>query len=82
MNPKIQKLKTEREKNDCKIAALRERNKNISEKIAELENTEIIGMVREHELTPDMLYEMICTLKTRPVPGVHEETEELASEES
>lgn len=82
MNPKIQKLKSEREKNDRKISALKERNKRIDERITELENTDIIGMVREHELTPDMLYEMICTLKTRPVPKVHEETEELASEQS
>ncbi len=82
MNPKIQKLKSEREKNDRKIAALRERNKRIDERITELENTDIIGMVREHELTPDMLYELILEMKTRPVPKIHEETEELPSEES
>ena len=82
MSPKIQKLKSEREKNDRKIAALRERNKRIDEHITEFENTYIIGMVREHELTPDMLYELILEMKKCPVPGVHEETEELASEES
>ena len=82
MNPKITKLKSEREKNDRKIAALKERNKRIDERITELENTDIIGMVREHELTPDMLYELILEMKTHPVPKVHEETEESTREES
>ena len=82
MNPKIQKLKSEREKNDRKISALRERNKQIDERITELENTDIIGMVREYKLTSDMLYRLILEMKTRPVPRVHEETEELASEQS
>lgn len=82
MNSKIQKLKSEREKNDRKIAALKERNKRIDERITELENTDIIGMVRKHELTPDMLYELILEMKTCPVPKVHEETEESTSEQS
>ena len=81
MNPKIQKLKAEREKNDRKIIALKERNKDIDERITELENTDIIGMVREYELTPDMLYELICELKTRPIPRVNNEREESTSED-
>lgn len=75
MNPKIQKLKSEREKNDQKIAALREKNKSISEKITELENTDIIGMVREYELTPEMLYELILEMKTRLIPRMREKAE-------
>jgi len=82
MNPKIQKLKAEREKNDRKIAALKERNKDIDERITEIENTDIIGMVREHKLTPDMLYDLICELKTRPIPKVSADTEESTSEEN
>lgn len=81
MNPKIQKLKSEREKNDQKIAALREKNKSISEKITELENTDIIGMVREYELTPEMLYELILEMKTRPIPRMREKAEVSEIEE-
>ena len=46
MNPKIIKLKAERAKNDEKIAALRSRNRELDESIVELENTDIIGLVR------------------------------------
>lgn len=82
MNPKIQRLKAEREKNDRKIASLQERNKKIDRSIVEHENTDIIGMVREHNLTPDMLYDLICELKTRPIPKISDETEESTSEEN
>ena len=81
MNPKIQKLNAEREKNDRKIAALKERNKDIDERITEIENTDIIGMVREHKLTPEMLYELICELKNRPIPKINDEAEESTSED-
>ena len=38
MNPKINKLKAEREKNSKKIAALQQRNREIDDSIHELEN--------------------------------------------
>ena len=47
MNPKISRLRAEREKNNGKIAALQTRNREIDSQIMELENTDIIGMVRE-----------------------------------
>ena len=46
MNPKINKLKAEREKNGKKIAALQQRNREIDDSIHELENLDIVGMVR------------------------------------
>ena len=55
MNPKIDKLKAERSKNSDKIAALQERNRKLDEQIMKLENTDIIGMVREIGMTPEQL---------------------------
>ncbi len=59
MNQKIEKLKTERAKNVEKIAGFQTRNKEIDGLIVELENTDIIGLVREAGLSPDMLVELI-----------------------
>lgn len=55
MNPKIDKLKAERSKNSDKIATLQERNRKLDEQIMKLENTDIIGMVREIGMTPEQL---------------------------
>ena len=52
MNPKISRLRAEREKNNGKIAALQTRNREIDSQIMELENTDIIGIVRESGFTP------------------------------
>ncbi len=47
MNPKISKLRAELEKNTAKIDSLQKRNREIKEQVLEMENTDIIGMVRE-----------------------------------
>ena len=59
MNPKVQKLRAEREKNDRKIQSLQSRNKTIDEKVIKIENTDIIGLVREVGMTPDQLAELL-----------------------
>ncbi|MBQ2973531.1 MAG: DUF4315 family protein, partial [Clostridia bacterium] len=46
MNPKIQKLKDEKSKNNEKIDKLKQRNSAIDDEIEKLENIEIVGMVR------------------------------------
>lgn len=81
MNKKVNKLRTERANNDEKIAALQTRNEEIDRQIIELENTDIIGMVRECGLTPDMLAALIQSMKQTPVPKNTEETEENHVEE-
>lgn len=43
MNPKINKLKAERAKNDSKIADLQTRNREIDADIIKLENEDIVG---------------------------------------
>ena len=84
MNPKVIKLREEREKNAAKIASLQARNKKIDADIISIENTDIIGMVREVGLTPDMLFELIKASRKNPVPAsipAIRETEGKNSEE-
>ena len=46
MNPKIQKLRNELDKNLDKIRKLEARNAELKQQIRELEDVDIIGMVR------------------------------------
>ncbi len=79
MNPKIEKLKAERSKNNEKIGALQERNRKLSEQITKLENSDIIGLVREIGMTPEQLAELLAAKRNQaPTNG---ETEEIAHEE-
>ena len=55
MNPKITKLLAEKEKNSEKIAKLTARNEEIDSQVTELENLDIVGMVRRVGMTPDQL---------------------------
>ena len=69
MNPKVIKLKEEREKNCSKIASLQARNKKIDADILSIENTDIIGMVREYGFSPDELMELIKAAIKNPIPA-------------
>ena len=68
MNPKVVKLKEELEKNSEKIVKLQARNETIKTTIIEIENTDIIGMVRDYCLSPDQLMELLRELKQTPIP--------------
>ena len=86
MNPRVVKLREEREKNVEKIASLQARNKKIDTDIVAIERTDILGMVREYGLSPDDLFELIQASKKTPIhSAVSEnsinETEEENSEE-
>ena len=77
MNPRIEKLKAERAKNAEKISTLQERNRKLSEQIVKLENTDIIGMVREIGMTPEELYEFLKGKKpAEPEPVKNPEDKE------
>ncbi len=73
MNPKIRKLRAERAKNDDKIAKLTARNEDVDKEIMNLENLDIIGLVRAVGLTPDQLAALIQAnapnTAVRPAPG-------------
>ena len=58
MNPKILKLREELDKNRNKIADLQAKNRELEKKLRELEDTDIIGMVREHGMTMEEFIEL------------------------
>ena len=80
MNPKIEKLKAERAKNAEKIGTLQERNRKLSDQIVKLENTDIVGMVREHDMTPEQLFELLTRKQSTAPEPTAEETEEYENE--
>lgn len=59
MNPKIQKFRLELEKNKRKIADMQDKNRDLERRIREMENAEIIGIVRAEGMTPEELSEFI-----------------------
>ena len=69
MNPKIIKIDEEHAKNDAKIAKLQERNRELEKQRMEIENTDIIGIVRGTGLTTDQLAELVRGAKAVAVSG-------------
>lgn len=65
MNPKIKKINTEYQKNAAKIAELEARQAELTKQRTELENLDIIGLVRGVGLDPDQLAVLIRA--ARPV---------------
>lgn len=78
MNPKIKKINTEYEKNAAKINELQARQAELEKQRTELENTDIIGLVRSVGLTPDQLATLIRNAP--PVRAVMGEQEGSADE--
>ena len=66
MNPRIKKLKEERDKLFEKATAYQARIKAIDEQIMKLENTDIVGIVRETGVTIDELAELLALLEKQP----------------
>ena len=58
-NPKIKKIDAEYEKNAAKIKRLQDRQRELEKERTELENLDIIGLVRGMGLTPDQLAALI-----------------------
>ena len=65
MNPKIKKINAEYQKNAAKIDELQARQAELTKQRTELENLDIIGMVRGMGLDPDPLAALIRA--ARPV---------------
>ena len=55
MNPKIKKINAEYQKNAAKIDELQARQAELTKQRTELENLDIIGLVRSMGLDPDQL---------------------------
>ena len=59
LNPKIQKYRDELAKNKARIAHLKEKNKELESQIQEMENIDIIGLVRTQGLTLEQFAELL-----------------------
>ena len=82
MNPKIKKIDAEYEKNTAKISELQARQKELSKERTELENLDIIGIVRSLGVTPDALAALIRASKGfEAAPDVKVGREETVHEE-
>lgn len=64
MNPKIKKINTEYNKNAAKIAELQARQAELEKQRTELENLDIIGLVRGMGMDPDRLAALLRTART------------------
>lgn len=80
MNPKLQKLRGELEKNTEKIRKLQSRNAELKQQIQELENIDIIGMVRECGLTPENLADLLAKIQASPKAAEIQEKEDTSIE--
>ena len=87
MNQKIQKIVTEIEKVKGKIAIQQARLRELEQQKTELENTEIVGMVRSLEVTPEELASIIQDIRSGNTGGLPvaaqnpKEQEEMDDEE-
>ena len=69
MNPKILKLREELDKNRNKIADLQAKNRELEKKLRELEDTDIIGMVREHGMSMEEFIELFHKMRGTQTTG-------------
>jgi hypothetical protein len=74
---KLEKIDAEIEKMKAKISAYQARLKELERKKTEQENTEIVGLVRGVDMTPQELAEFIRSRK-----AVNKETEETEHEKA
>ena len=84
MNPRLEKLRLEREKVAEKVTVLSARLKALDEQILKLENTDIVGIVRENGLTIEQLAELMAMLERKPtatLPDEYRRTEDSENEE-
>ncbi len=70
MNQKLRKINTEYKKNAAKITELQARQAELEKERTELENLDIIGLVRGVGMTPDQLAALIRSANAArsPVP--------------
>lgn len=69
MNPKIDRINAEIEKQQAKIVEGQNRVRELERQRTELENADIIGLVRAIDATPEELAALLRTLKSKGVPS-------------
>ena len=62
MNPKINKLRAELEKNNEKMEKLQARNAELQQQLQEAENMEILGMVRACGMSVEEIVKLLKTV--------------------
>ena len=82
MNAKIKKINAEYEKNAAKIAELQARQKELDKQRTELENLDIVGMVRSMGMTPEELAALIEASKNGQMAPAMTEKGETGDEEN
>ncbi|MCY1714889.1 DUF4315 family protein [Caproiciproducens galactitolivorans] len=75
MNPKFKKIDAEYEKNAAKISALQNRQKELEKQRRELENLDIIGLVRGMGMTAEELAALMKA--SREISGQNKQEENV-----
>ena len=78
MNPKIPKIREEISRNRKKIAVLQAQNRDMEKHLRELENLDIVGLVRSQGLTLEQFAELFAP---KPAPVLIPDKEEISDEE-
>ena len=81
MNVKIKKIDSEYQKNADKISELQARQKELDKQRTELENLDIIGMVRSLGMTAEELAALIQSAKNGPMHDTPTKKEDFEHEE-
>lgn len=81
MNPRIEKLKAERDSIAEKVEKLTARLKALDEQIIKLENTDIVGIVRENGLSIDQLAALMALLDKNPTAAAPTTLNEMEEKE-
>ena len=72
MNPRIKKIEQEIDKLKGKVALYQTRCRELEQQKRELENTEIVGVVRSMDVSTDELAEVLRALRSgAPLPQNH-----------
>ena len=74
MNPKISKIETELEKARKKISELQDHVRELEQQKTELENTDIVGLVRDAGMRPQELAALIQAYYEKAGSSVQEDT--------
>jgi len=82
MNAKLAKIIAEYEKNAAKISELQARQKELDKQRTELENLDIIGLVRSMGVSADGLAALIQSARGSSTPKFSNNKEDIEDEEN
>ena len=81
MNPRFKKIDAEYEKNAVKISVLQDRQKELEKQRRELENLDIVGLVRSMGMTAEELSALMkASRENRPVSDQNKQEENVHEE--